>query len=272
MRTSLILIFFTIGVLCTHPATVSAWGPEGHRVVGKTALSMLDETAAAKLALILQEDPEKAVGEACFWPDTVREEPEWEASAPDHYVNIPRNAKNYERQRDCPDGRCVTEAILKHADALSRPGLEARRRWQAFAWLCHLVGDLHQPLHSGYRDDRGANYVSVKFRGESWNLHQFWDRALIRDRLGPGDSWEKPCADSTCSDAEGAWNLGDLAIWTDESHALAGNYAYPGSPVIDEEFAERSWLIIRQQWQKAAQRLALILNATIGEGEVSYTE
>jgi hypothetical protein len=38
--------------------------------------------------------------------------------------------------------------------------------------------------------------------------------------------------------------------------------------VINETFADQSWLIIRQQWQKASNRLARILNATLGEGDV----
>ena len=38
--------------------------------------------------------------------------------------------------------------------------------------------------------------------------------------------------------------------------------------MIQADFADQSWLLIRKQWLKAGVRLARILNATLGEGEV----
>jgi hypothetical protein len=66
----------------------------------------------------------------------------------------------------------------------------------------------------------------------------------------------------------GDWNPDSVACWTDESHALVAATAYPPGFVIDESFADQTWLVIRQQWQKASNRLARILNATAGNGEV----
>jgi len=228
-------------------------------------LPMLDDSARAAVVEILGGDSDKAFGEACNWPDTVRETPQWEWSARMNYVNIPRSARHYQRERDCPDGMCVTEAILKYANELSRPELDTKRHWQAFAWLCHLTGDLHQPLHAGYRDDRGGNEVDVEYQGKPYNLHQFWDSVIIRERLGSGASWTRPYAGSSWNQAPATWSPQDTVSWTDESHALAADFAYPPGRVIDEQFADQSWLIIRQQWQKASQRLAQILNATVGE-------
>ena len=102
------------------------------------AMEILGVTSAAALPAALEE--------ACFWPDTVRENPRWAWSAPQHYVNIPRPATHYNRQRDCHDGRCAPEAILKYAARLSQAGPSQANRWQDFAWLCHLGGDLHAAL------------------------------------------------------------------------------------------------------------------------------
>jgi hypothetical protein len=272
MNTHQANIIVICGVLLACPVPSPAWGPEGHRIIGHTALSMVDEAALALVVDILGSDSPKTVGKACFWPDTVSKKPGWEWSAPQHYVNIPRDNRHYDRQRDCGDGICVTEAIGKYAKELSRPGLSSTERRQAFAWLCHLVGDLHQPLHAGYLDDRGGNNVNIEYKGKARNLHQFWDRALIRTRLGYGDSWVKPYGGSEWTIASQHWNPDHVSIWTDESHALVAASAYPEGSVIDEPFAEQSWLIIRQQWQKAAHRLALILNATIGEGRTTQNE
>lgn len=250
------------------PLSALAWGEQGHRIVGVDALELTGDTARETIVEILGGDSGELVGEACNWPDTVRKTPAWEWSAKLHYVNIPRSDSHYEPERDCDDGGCVTEAIVKYANELGHPELGAERRWQAFAFLCHFVGDLHQPLHAGYVDDLGGNLVEIEYRGHSDNLHQFWDRMVIRDRLGANEHWEKPFPGPYWTGAEKFWNPESVRWWTDESHALVARSAYPDDRVVSEAFADASWLIIRQQWQKASNRLARILNATVGDGEV----
>jgi hypothetical protein len=268
MRLNVFLLpFFCIaGLLLSE--TASAWGEQGHRIVGEFALQHLDESARSAVVEILGSDSASAIGEACNWPDVVREKTEWEWSAPLHYVNIPRNASHYDRQRDCRDGMCVTEGISKYANELTLEDLDRERRWQAFAWLCHLVGDLHQPLHAGYKDDLGGNLLQIEYQGEPHNLHQFWDRVVIRERLGYGDRWDIPLNQPEWARPALNWNPVEAIAWTNESHALVGSAAYPPGTMIQTEFADQTWLIIRQQWQKASIRLAQILNATLGEGEV----
>jgi hypothetical protein len=250
----------------------SAWGPEGHTIIGITSFDWLDPTSTSKVDEILSaqsgNNRDEAIAEACSWPDIVRPTTEWEWSAPLHYVNIPRHSRHYDRERDCSDGLCVTEGITRFAHELSRPQIDGVKRWQAFAWLCHLVADLHQPLHAGYRDDRGANRVIVQFRGQSVNLHQYWDRAMIRAFLEEGVAWERPFTASRWTLPADRWTTSSVMAWTDESHALAGSHAYPPQAVISEDFTRRSWQVTREQLQKAAWRLALILNAVLGEGEV----
>ena len=259
------LALLTIGSM--NLETASAWGPEGHLQIGELALRLADEQAASRIWLLLGTNDIDAVNKACNWPDEIEETPQWEWAAAQHFVNIPRAAQWYERERDCPDGLCVTEAIKKYAGQLTDSRLGRERRWQAFAWLCHLVGDLHQPLHAGYPDDRGGNYVQISYKGEQDNLHQFWDRILIRERL-PSGSWQKHRPDGTMRVAEMVWNPYETDNWTSESHALVRQASYPPGEVIQSDFADRSWLLIQNQWRKAARRLAQILNATIGEGQL----
>ena len=256
-----------------NPVTARAWGPDGHIQIGMLAVQNLDPTASAWLQDVLGTNDVAAIDEACNWPDQVRETPQWEWSAPQHYVNIPRSTSHYDRARDCPDGLCVTEAIKKYANQLADSQLadsrlNRRKQWEAFAWLCHLVGDLHQPLHAGYRDDRGGNDVNVSYRGETINLHQFWDRAVIREFMGPDGAWREPPLSGNSLPAGKPWNPAETDAWTDRSHLLAGEAAYPPGENIQADFAEKSWLIIRQQWLRAGERLARILNTVVGESEV----
>jgi hypothetical protein len=257
------VIVLTVVLAATAP--LAAWGPEGHRIVGVDALALTDEKAREAVREILGDLRPDTLDHACSWPDDVRETPEWEWSAPLHYVNMPRSAEFYDRQRDCRDGECVTEAIREYANRLTQAHDDPQRRWRDFAWLCHLVGDLHQPLHAGLAEDRGGNNLEVTYQGENWNLHQFWDRALVRDRLGEGDAWARPIL---LAPPPRNWRANRVDDWTSESHAIALHFAYPPEPDIGAAFADQGWQIVRQQWQKAAHRLAQILSATLGEGEV----
>lgn len=264
-----LLFSLTALMLSLQPAGQSAfaWGPVGHSVIGRNAMAQLEPQARAQVMEILEVSPggalEEAVDAACFWPDTVRDSPQWSWSSPLHYVNLPRSSARYDRQRDCPDGICVTEGITKYAAELGRPGLDSERRWQAFAWLCHLVGDVHQPLHAGFRDDRGGNRVDIEYRGERSNLHRFWDSMLAAERLSETGRQAAVVDDSVIGPASGSWRPADVVAWTEESHALAATRAYPPERVIDEAFADASWELIRRQWELAAGRLAAILNSVL---------
>ena len=73
-----------------------------------------------------------------------------------------------------PPQRCATQAIKFFAAGLTNPqATPEQQRWKSLAWLCHLVGDLHQPLHAGFADDRGGNNVEVIFEDERWTCTTF---------------------------------------------------------------------------------------------------
>lgn len=266
IRMKLRLFFFLAMAILALPGinSAAAWGPLGHATIGHAATVQLSPPAQARLMEILavtsREALTRAVDRACFWPDTVRDSPAWSWSASQHYVNIPRSSERYDRQRDCPEGRCATEAILRYAADLSRPGLDHERSWQAFAWLCHLVGDLHQPLHAGFLDDRGGNEVDIIYRGKHANLHRFWDSILAEERMA-GKIGDTNSIDSSAGiSMRVQWKPSDVVDWTEESHRLATVNAYPPDTVITDDFADASWAIIQLQWRRAATRLALILN------------
>ena len=257
------------GLLMTASPS-QAWGPQGHRLVGESAAGMLRPGTRIRVEEILAYAPSETLADAidlaCNWPDGVRTQEGWTWSAPLHYVNIPRYSQQYERERDCPDGLCVTEGILRYANELTYPGLGPERRWQAFAFLCQLVADLHQPLHAGFLDDRGGNLVEIEYHGETWNLHRFWDSVLIRERLDDERAMVADLQNSVSRPPVG-WDPASVISWTEESHRIARESAYPQQELISEAFADRSWTIIQQQLRLAATRLALILNTVLGDEE-----
>ncbi|MGA9573483.1 MAG: S1/P1 nuclease, partial [Lysobacterales bacterium] len=185
--------------LAGYSGNASSWGQEGHTAIGIMAVAQLQPESLHALESIVNPLTKEAMAAACNWPDVYRKTGEGEWSEPLHYINIPRDEVTYSETRDCPEDpektllaghpprQCATEAIKYFAAGLADTQASAEQRRQSFAWLCHLVGDLHQPLHAGFGDDRGGNDVTVVFNDEEMNLHHFWDSALILEKAG---SWQ----------------------------------------------------------------------------------
>jgi len=266
------LVCLTLGGFSSNAIS---WGHDGHTAIGILAVNQLQPEALRQLEIIVNPLTTTAMAEACNWPDVIRETEEGEWSSPLHYINIPRNSDVYLASRDCPESPesatradrparfCATEAIKHFASGLSDQHATSEQRWQAFAWLCHLVGDLHQPLHAGFADDRGGNDVDVIFNEEPMNLHHFWDTALIGQRAGSWQYLVGGLSDFPYVTAGSDWSPQVTNDWTSESHELAMMSAYPGKKQINICFAEESWEIAQQQIRKAASRLALIINSEL---------
>ena len=243
-----------------------AWGRDGHAIVGKIAIDRIDQETRDWLAQIIGDTSNKTLRFACNWPDIVREQDQYNPTRPFHYVNLPRGASEYRPERDCADGRCVTEKIKYFAARLDQESLPRSERSKAFNWLCHLVGDLHQPLHAGFSDDRGGNDVTVNFHGNSMRLHQLWDTGIIRRRH---NNWleftrQLQAKQSPLQSGQQQWNLSEVDEWTNESHQLVvGAKVYPpdGKPRISHEFEDNADLLIQQRLTSAGLRLARILTA-----------
>jgi hypothetical protein len=114
-----------------------------------------------------------------------------------------------------------------------------------FCWLLHIVGDIHQPLHSTclvsrgrfhtFEGDRGGNGIHIK---QGKNLHSFWDGMLGGEQTM--NSIRKRAADILASDelkkaAEDAVGKKKLAVevWVQESNELAKDKVYD-KLIIDE--------------------------------------
>jgi len=94
------------------------------------------------------------------------------------------------------------------------------------------------------------------------------ERISVEVILGPNGSWQKPASAGKSLLTGKPWNPAETDAWTDESHRIVAEAAYPPGEIIHADFAENSWLLIRQQWLKAGERLARILNAVVGEAEI----
>ena len=259
----IISITFASYVLFGYSTDSLAWSADGHTSIGILAISQLQAEPRRELEGIIGPLDEHAMEQACNWPDQIRETEEWDWSARLHYINIPRGDFVYLESRDCPDQQCATQAIKRYAIELGNREAPGEQRRQAFAWLCHLVGDLHQPLHAGFKDDRGGNNFDIIFKDEQMNLHGFWDFELINEHAGNWQNLVSLLSTSPVTKATSNWSPEMVNDWTDESHEMAKQTVYPTTKNIDEIYLQQSWEDAQKQISSAATRLALIINTQL---------
>ena len=257
--------------------SVSAWGPEGHMIVGRIAEQHLAPSTAHELHDLLNPSPTNttltiASSNVVNWADAMRvDRPE---TKPWHFVDIPFDAASYDPARDCraPAG-CLIAAIEDFRRQLADPRTEHAARVEALKYLVHFVGDVHMPLHCiTRRGDKGGNMVWVREPNDvkATRLHAFWDLTLVAknitalgmDVMAYGDSLNRAV---TAAQAK-AWCTGTPADWAWEAHLLAVKDVYTGIPVrgkavtLDATYVANSQRIVAEQLTKAGLRLAQLLN------------
>ena len=103
LKTSAVLLIFSLNAA----SSVFGWGPKGHQIVALIAEAHLDDSTREKIRELLPKNG--SLAQAAIWPDQIRKTlQEFDRL---HYVDVPRGATAYDRERDCPQNNCVVEAI-----------------------------------------------------------------------------------------------------------------------------------------------------------------
>jgi hypothetical protein len=286
--------------LCVTSAPASAWNATGHRLVATIAWIKLDPEAREEASALLRahadyERWEERAGKsdldrrvfvaASTWADEIRKDPRFFDSGRESATPLLAGFPDMERHRDWhyvnwPLSAGAPQAAVGGAIDLKLPALaklladrrvDNATRAYALAWLIHLVGDAHQPLHASLRIDSGPDDEALivvnpfNARRPRSTLHVFWDDlpepALRGERL---DSRARALIASTgCPSANAASDE-----WLAESWRLARDEAYPpgkDNPLtLDAAFYEKSRAIAERRLVAAGCRLAELLARTLG--------
>jgi hypothetical protein len=103
---------------------------------------------------------------------------------------------------------------------------EKERRVLALRFLGHFVGDLHQPLHTGFTEDLGGNRIDVHFvdangHQQTDNLHAVWDGQVLR-RAGLITMADADTLNAEITTTQASqWAMLSIADWAAEAHDLA---------------------------------------------------
>jgi hypothetical protein len=202
------------GLLVTREAW--AWGDEGHKIVCEIAMRLAAPGTQAEVRRLMAADTEfRTFSDACTWPDHPRKR------AAEHFVNLPRDAHGLASDT-CPGAqKCVLSAIRKDAAVLSSSSADDAAKLEALKFLSHWVGDVHQPLHVSFEDDRGGNSIRVSGECQS-NLHSAWDTCLVVAAVGSDASAAATELLKSITPAKiEEWTHSGPRDWANESFALA---------------------------------------------------
>jgi hypothetical protein len=277
-----------------------AWGDQGHMTIALIARQFLNPQARATVDAMLASDPDRLTGpdmaSKAMWADKYRDSVRGQSFASTgtekwHFTNI--ELDRGDANSACfghpalpagtpasqgPASSCSIDKVEQFAAELENAATPAAERLMALKYLLHLVGDLHQPLHSSDNHDGGGNGVFIVAGRSSYpiKLHAYWDTEVVKAMGG------NPASLAASISAEYGprwreWTAGRPQDWALDAFNKARTVAYAlpqragtdgsGRPVyrIDAAYERTATAAAREQMAKAGIRLAGLLNGAFRE-------
>lgn len=297
------------------PQTALAWNSTGHELVASIAWDNLSEPARGKIVSLLLQAPKGACLRELFttngpdedarkreffilaatWPDIVRPKKndtrpctsfhrrEWHFV--DHFWSgFSGDTTNPPTNLSVPPIADINAVErLNNFRAFVVSNNSPADRAIDLAWILHLVGDIHQPLHTSGRvtttekdGDGGGNAFKLEPGQDPLSLHSYWDG--IVDRVQPRKSSEtfpvyiKRLSGKFESDFPKSHfsqlQPGKFDKWAGESLERAKNNAYPKSlhrkQMPSATYRAATFTIAEESIAEAGYRLANLLETLFG--------
>lgn len=212
MKKRITILSLCLALLLPSPAM--AWNETGHQVVARIAWDNMKPRTRSAVIALLKAAPQDADLASLFptdsrplairereffilastWADIVRDESKparrqkYHRSL-SHFINFfwerpTPNGPPVDRTDLHPASENVVERLQHYQASISDLTREQSQRAVDLAWVLHLAGDIHQPLHCSARvtatepqGDQGGNLFKLD-GGNS--LHGYWDGILNR--------------------------------------------------------------------------------------------
>ena len=226
-------------VLFSAPRISLAWGEQGHRITGLVAQELLTPEARKGIAALMGSS---SLGDFSLYLDKnkLALDKKIPGSRQWHYDDRPVCQPDAPKRDWCPDGKCASVQIVRHYRALIDQHSSKDEKQFAIYTLVHLIGDIHQPLHSSDHDDRGGNDIRVVLQLPSGkrttNLHSAWDTEFVKAAFTETD--ERKIAKALIANASASeisgFQKGSPAKWLADSFSLAKTTAYGKLPEFND--------------------------------------
>ncbi len=267
--------------MLTGGSRLMAWGNQGHRLVALVASAQISTPTRQNVQRLLGGN---RLADVANWADDYlvgnNQTSFW------HYVNIPPDARSYDRDRDCPrqpgvavGGRgdvwrdCIVDRIRYSEERLADGALDLADRAIALKFLVHFVGDLHQPFHAS-AIERGGNGIQVRVFGSDTcggpparptpcNLHSVWDTQLIARRQLSDRAYVSRLERVIAEKRLRSRPVGTAAEWAMESLALSNAALLTQRGDADEAYYQRHIETVDERMALAGVRLAALLDRSL---------
>ena len=270
-------------LLALSANSVLAWGDTAHRIICEIAFNELNSQASAEVKRLIRLDPVFfTFSGSCIWPNHPRKR------SREHFVNLPRSATQLEND-PCPlADKCLVTAIEVDLKIVADAGAPDASKLDALKFLGHWVGDVHQPMHVSFEDDRGGNRIGETGPCER-NLHAVWDGCIIEQKLGRDiRSIAAALRGAVTPAARNEWNSTGPKAWANESFNIttseAVSYCVKKSGacwyaadnkeldtdeaqrvvVVNDAYIERQLPTVKKRLTQAGVRLGHLLNHAVG--------
>ncbi|MDQ6786124.1 MAG: BON domain-containing protein [Acidobacteriota bacterium] len=309
-------IFFLFAIIIVSISSVSAWDDTGHKLTAYIAWEQMTpqaREAAVKILLSAPEDSDLSVFYlqdsrsaaakqrelfmiAATWADIVRDKNFKNRNAKYHhgtwhYLDTFWRDENgkVELVTDLqPDKENAVERLFTFDKTLRDASIPDADKAIALAWILHVGGDIHQPLHDSSRvtkydpkGDQGGNLFMLSPKGatgeDRLSLHWYWDSIIGRNIPRNNDACDSdylpPIAQTIMknypiSKMQNRLEIGQFDKWQQEGFQIASTKLYPSSlrfnQMPPESYKKMAFEIAQEQIALAGYRLGAMLNQVLG--------
>lgn len=258
-------VLFFLGLIIISQSAF-AWGTTGHRVIAEVAERNLSKKAKRNLHKLIGKEK---LAFWANWPDFLKSDTtdKWKHTTGSwHYINIPSflPRPQFERAVAAFPQESVVTQITYLKNKVADKSLAQQDRKEALAFLIHMVGDLHQPMHVGRPDDLGGNKVQISWFGKPTNLHTLWDSGIIDFQQWSYTEYATVLDVKSASEKQHIQS-GSLLDWLFESYTLT-NEIYARTPFGANLSYDYNYIFVdkmNEQLYAGGLRLAKILNQVL---------
>ena len=316
MSKNFIKTWFLLAVVLIFASPALAWDSVGHKLSAYIAWQQMTPATREKVIKILLSAPEDS-GLSAFYPQDARSaaarQQEFFMIAA-YWSDIIRDQKFKERYKyhhgnwhyadtfwtmengqlkilpnPSEEGGKAVEKLFDFEKVLKDKDKSDADKAIAIAWMLHLGGDIHQPLHTSGRvtdlepkGDQGGNLFLLTPkdtpRENQENLHSFWDRIIGLSVARKNDEPDavylpgigaKIMKKYPLAKMQNRLELGQYDKWQQESFRLATTEVFPPSLIrfqaVPANYKKRAFGIAEEQIALAGYRLAATFNQIFGQ-------
>ncbi|MBI2786234.1 MAG: S1/P1 nuclease [Legionella longbeachae] len=264
-------IIYTIA-LCFWVLSSYAWNALGHKVVAQIAFDNLSPNAKVMCHKYLRSrfhnSPNSSFVASATWMDQIRRKQVYWYDGM-HYIDIPFS--NDQSNLPSIESTNAVWAIKNATVVFTSKKTNFFDKQLALRMLIHIIGDIHQPLHSITKvsaqlpkGDLGGNLFLLGKNSVGINLHQYWDNGA-GFFLGRND--EKHVKDMA-QELEQKWPCALITTetkpekWAEMSYQLAVKKVYQLNfkDIPSKKYQANSQILVQKQAVYAGCRLAALLN------------